>query len=636
MFAAEAVLVLRAQAVGIDIDIKGPLKALLDAVGGDVAWLGARIVLAYVAGFVALSLVAGALSWGVRGKRPGLWMVALALWLVWRRAVWTPALFDDVPYADLWLPFIVAHGEPWHPAVAALALVAVFVVVARRRRTELRLVVLAGLALAVCAARAISLPGPGAEHPLVILFGVDALRPDRLAALGGTRGVTPEIDRFVEDATLFTRAYTPIAATDAAWRSMLTARWPADHAVRYSLTRPEAQNAAYETFARAFKRNGYTTVFRTDCSRFHYETEASGFGVRLQPPQGAINFLFEKLRFRALSILDLGLVPEMTTNRALAGMYDARGDAETLARDVVRRSADGPLLYAYHATAAHFPGDPQFPFYRAFVPSSEPLARRLRMHFQPLDRDRIEARSREVDPYPTNAALYDELLAQGDMQFGVLRRALEDAGLYEDATIIVLSDHGEDFYEDRPELLGELSVHGALLNDAQYRVVLAVKPSARAGFPRVRRVDKLARLIDVGQTLLTLAGLPPLANAPGRSLEPLLRGAPLDDVLLLAETAFTHVAPDIFEPEHYAGALRSFEAYDLGKDGSVAVKKEVHAAIMREKDFGIFDGARWLVRWRDRSGQARFRCTDMNAVPVADGDCPPDWRAWLEDYASLP
>jgi arylsulfatase A-like enzyme len=600
----ELVLVLRAQAVGLSIDVKGPFRALLDAVGGELVWLALRIVVSYACGFALLAMLARALQWALRVKSAWLIFVAEIALLVWWRAVRTPALFDDLPGAETWLTPVVNLGEPWHPLLVAGAVLAV----ALYRGRERGAIVLASIGIVWCWTldwqREVK-----EKHPLVVMFGIDAMRPDRL----GT-GITPNLDRFVAESVSFTRAYTPIAATDAAWRSLLTARYPQDHGVRYSLTADELQDTKLDTFARAFTRAGWDTAFATDCSRFHFETEQSGFLTRHQPPRGAINFLYEKLRFRALPMLNLGVVPELTTNRALAGMYDAEDDARRVARDLITRAKVGPLLYAFHATAAHFPGDPQYPFYRQRVAADEPLGKRLRMHFQP-----IEQKARAHVDYQANAALYDELITQADMQLGVLLDALRKTGLYEQATIVVFSDHGEDFYDDLPDLRGELSVHGARLNAVESQIVLAVKtPSARA-----KTNDDLVRLIDVGQTLLDLAGLPVLPDTPGRSLAPLLRGESLPSALLLAETAFTHAAPDVFNPAHYTGALRSFEAYDLRKDGTVAVKPAVHSEIMLEKDFGVFDGTRWLIRWRDKSGLIHHRCTnepcDANWATLLDG-----------------
>src|SRR5262249_7137718 len=147
--------------------------------------------------------------------------------------------------------------------------------------------------------------------------------------------------------------------------------WPTETQVRYPLT-AEARWAELPTFPAALAKAGWKTDFSTDCSRFNFQPASSGFESRVQPPRGALNFALEKMRFRAVGMLAtnrLGAwwLPEMVDNRALAGIHDPFGYAQRLADRLLSDAADGPALFAWHATAAHFPGDPSYPHYRSFV-----------------------------------------------------------------------------------------------------------------------------------------------------------------------------------------------------------------------------------------------------------------------------
>jgi hypothetical protein len=134
----------------------------------------------------------------------------------------------------------------------------------------------------------------------VVVIGIDAFRPDRLKSQGGTGEVAPQVERFLADATLFTRAYTPIAQTEPAWRSLLTARWPHTTGVRYALT-ADSRLRLQPTFPQTFAQAGWRTVFATDCSRFHWEGPASGFDTRLQPPRA-----FDAYRIRPDGVVEMG------------------------------------------------------------------------------------------------------------------------------------------------------------------------------------------------------------------------------------------------------------------------------------------------------------------------------------------
>lgn len=619
LFAAETALVLRTEAAGLAIDIKGPFAALIDVAKASLPWLLGKVLLLYICvGAVGAALAHFAAT--IAGlRRVGFLCVfaALALLPLWARVQLTPALVDDLAPHEA-LAWLVDRAEPWYPQVAAAAALSSWLVrvfVHDRRRGALVALALGLVVSAIFATRLLT-SRPEDAQPVVILFGIDALRPDRLAAEGEARAVVPNLDAFVADATRFTAAYTPIAQTEPAWRSLLTGLYPSEHGVRYALIRAAERKPA-ETFAQRFAAAGWQTVFRTDCSRFNFQGPESGFAVRVEPPRGALNFLLEKIRYRGVAVYGgaagAWLLPELTQNRALAGFYDARAYAERVADDVVTRAAKGPLLYAYHATAAHFPGDAEYPFYRRFASKELPLARRLRMTFRPL--------ARGAKPLADDAgeALYDELLAQADMQLGVLLERLKRSGIYDRATIVVFSDHGEDFYEDRPALRGAMSVHGAMLNARENRIVLAVKPGTRKRGPMI--VDEMVRLIDVGPTLLALAGLPS-ALGHGRSLVPMLEGASIPQERLYLETAFTHVVPDAVDADHYAGARRDFEAYRLHADGLVEIEDATHDQIMLEKDYGAFDGKNWWITWRRKNGTAASKCV---------GECEASGlRRWFE------
>ncbi|MCY1015147.1 sulfatase-like hydrolase/transferase [Pyxidicoccus sp. MSG2] len=636
LFGGESWLLLGSGLVGVDIPVDGPYAALAAAVRPVVPGLLLRVAAVYAVAGAVLALAAAVLAraWGPRRSMPGELgegLVLLGL-LAWGHAISRPALFDDLPAVRPLLAWLVEHGQPWHPRAAAGAWLLLHAVLYVTRSGVPRRTLALGAAVAGALALLLGggwrWRGSEARHPLVVVIGIDAFRPDRLKSQGGTGEVAPHVERFLEDATLFTRAYTSVAQTEPAWRSLLTARWPHTTGVRYALT-ADSRLRLQPTFSQSFAQAGWRTVFATDCSRFHFEGPASGFATRLQPPRGAVNFLLEKLRYRALGVfadhaLGAAWVPEFIDNRALAGIHDPMGYAERLASRLVDESRQGPTLFAFHATAAHFPGDPVHPFYRRFVPPTEPLERRLRMHFAPVTPGAKGGWSREGAE-----ALYDELLAQADAQVGEVLEALRRTGRYDDATIVLLSDHGESFHADRPDLAGATPVHGARLSDEEYRVLLAVKPPKGRGSGPAE-VDALVRLVDVGPTLLDVSGLPALPLADGATLAPLLRGGTREPLPLYAETGFTHVLPEVFDAGHWPGAPRAFDAYRIRPDGVVEMGEEAHAAILREKDTAAFDGRRW---WRD-SPRA-----DGSVLRTCEGDCAgPDAYAletWLDSVQGL-
>jgi hypothetical protein len=163
------------------------------------------------------------------------------------------------------------------------------------------------------------------------------------------------------------------------------------------------------------------------------------------------------------------------------------------------------------------------------------------------------------------------------------------------------------------------------LGDEENRILLAVKlPKDRQGVTRGGRVEDLVRLIDVGPTLLELAGRSPMRGADGVSLVPLLSGETLPPLRLYAETGFTHASPDAFDPQHVAVAPRSIDAYQVRADGAIELRDSAHEAVMLEKDFGAFDGQRWIIRSRRKDGSIVERCA---------GQCDGLLANWLSEVS---
>ncbi len=127
-----------------------------------------------------------------------------------------------------------------------------------------------------------------------------------------------------------------------------------------------------------------------------------------------------------------------------------------------------------------------------------------------------------IDPDPpieaqwrTRVAYYG-LCTFLDRQIGAVRAALEKTALAENTIIVYCSDHGE--------MLGE---HGmwwkSTFYDGASRVPLIMSwpGQIEGGGLRVENVS----LVDIGTTLIDLAGTGPLPGASGRSLRSVLEGA---------------------------------------------------------------------------------------------------------------
>jgi arylsulfatase A-like enzyme len=115
-------------------------------------------------------------------------------------------------------------------------------------------------------------------------------------------------------------------------------------------------------------------------------------------------------------------------------------------------------------------------------------------------------------------ATYYGMCSRLDHQFGMLREALHDAGLYDDAAIFLFSDHG-DYTGD----YGIVEKTQNTFEDCLTRVPFIVKPPKEVAVkPRV--CDALVELVDFSATVYALTGIDPGYDHFGKSLLPVLSG----------------------------------------------------------------------------------------------------------------
>ena len=118
--------------------------------------------------------------------------------------------------------------------------------------------------------------------------------------------------------------------------------------------------------------------------------------------------------------------------------------------------------------------------------------------------------------------LYDAELAQIDEELGRFFAELESRGLFEDALVVVTSDHGEGFYEH------DLWQHSEIIYREVTRIPMIVKPP---GARSAQRVEGLVSQLGVFPTFLEAASLEsPFEHSDFISLSE--GGAPFPDVAL--------------------------------------------------------------------------------------------------------
>ena len=310
-------------------------------------------------------------------------------------------------------------------------------------------------------------------HGPVVLISVDSLRADRLPVYGHTQGHTPAIDALAADGIIFDRAYANAPLTLPSHTSLLSGRLPFATGVR--------NNAGFvvdegnRMLAEMLRDRGYATG-----------AVVSSFALRSAT---GIN--------QGFTFFDDGA--------ADAGQGVPQMDATGAWRD----DAASEQIAERWLTSTRSP--------RAF----------LFLHLFGPHRPRPTVGGAPGTPY-------DAAVSDADEVVGRLVKYLKANQLYDQSTIILVSDHGEGLGDHGEE------AHGLLVYDEALRVPFIVKPAASEDSGR--RVADVVQLADIVPTVLDLARAPVPSDLDGRSLTPLIEGDDFPARVVYSESMYPHYA----------------------------------------------------------------------------------------------
>ena len=333
--------------------------------------------------------------------------------------------------------------------------------------------------------------GSGTDSGNVLFVVVDTLRADHLPAYGYKSGHTPHLDAFAQDAVRFDQAFVNSSWTRPSFASFLTGRLPASHGV---MSKSAALPDDLVTLPETLNEAGYATAgFVTNFNVAPYFNFDQGFDhyVYLEP-----DYVLGADDASAKLLLMQFLRQRIEKQRARAGHVEpgtAYQDAPTVNQHV-SRWLDGAPSSAWFLFVGYMdPHDPYFPH----PYDGSGYSRAANQHPRP-------------DEAPKLRQLYNGEITFWDAHFGALVADLKKRGLYDDLTIVITSDHGEEFYEHGGYW------HGTTLYDEQVRVPLYVKlPKSRRGGTSVFH---WVQGIDIMPTLLKLQGIDAPAGVQGGDL----------------------------------------------------------------------------------------------------------------------
>ncbi|MFH0943924.1 MAG: sulfatase [Planctomycetota bacterium] len=336
---------------------------------------------------------------------------------------------------------------------------------------------------------------PPVEGPDVIVILVDTLRRDALGCYGNPRDPTPAIDRFARESTRFKNAISPSGWTLPAVASLLTGTWPSIHRAQGKVSRLTPLSPDVTPCTVPLQAAGYRTL-------------AVANAAFLSPLLG----------------LDRGF--DVFDHRH-AYNQEIRGAAESVDRALalLDLEPDHPAFLLLHLFDPHLDYDPPedpFRFTGGRTEPPPPLGMKacgdLCMPEDVVDPEAVEY----------VRAIYLAEVACVDRQVGRFLDELKRRGRYDEALVILLADHGEEFFEH-----GDFE-HGHTLYDELIKVPLLVKwPEGRGPVPGA--VAKQVPTLDLMPTVFDVLGLDTPASCVGRSLLETAWGGERTERLLFSE-----------------------------------------------------------------------------------------------------
>ena len=380
-----------------------------------------------------------------------------------------------------------------------------------------------------------------ASPPNIILIITDQQRYDTIRALGFPYMDTPNLDRLVHEGVTFTNCFITAPSCAPSRASLFTGYYP--HTTGILRNADRWTRSWVELLAGA----GYYCVNIGKMHTWPMETPL-GFHERYVVENKdrylEARWFFDEwdkgLRARGLVKQQREQYRQRPDYRERLGAFEWELPEDTQSDMFVGDMAtwwlstkpkpDGPLFMEVGFPGPHPPYDPipryAEPYMERELPlpnvteeelaSQPPAYKEYRQHSYEIDHDSVvhlldptrEQLHRQCAYYLANVTMIDE-------KIGEMLQVLDEKGYLDNAVVVFTSDHGDT--------LGD---HGHSQKWTMYEEIVHVPAVvwAPGRFDGGRTVDSLCQIMDLGPTILELAGVEPPESFEAKSLVPALEG----------------------------------------------------------------------------------------------------------------
>ena len=357
------------------------------------------------------------------------------------------------------------------------------------------------------------------QHNVLLLIS-DQHSKYHIGAYGDPLVRTPHLDQLASQGVRFTNAYCASPVCVPSRMSFMTCRTPSNNRV---WNNNHLLHSGIPTWAHGMGLAGYETAL---IGRMHFNghNQRHGFEHRPLGEYGAIHPGAPRLGAPIFKKITTATTGQSRAAVEVAGrgygsyhVFDEMVAEATCSyiHDKAKKPGDRPFAAVAGFLLPHCPflaHKELFDYYydRVDIPQhtpNEPAAirkfKQLRGLYPPLDDERIRVAR----------AAYFGMCEYLDRQIGRIVQSMRDTGLDKNTLIIYCSDHGE--------MAGE---HGCWWKSSYYEGSVGVPIIASLPGVIAQDVenDRICNLIDLGPTLIDMAGGDPLPDVDGRSLWPLL------------------------------------------------------------------------------------------------------------------
>jgi len=352
--------------------------------------------------------------------------------------------------------------------------------------------------------------GADSKPNLIFLFADDQ-NFDSLGCYGNQDVQTPNIDQLAADGLVFDRHYNTTAICMASRANVLLGQYEYKTGCNFNTGNLTASQFE-QSYPALLRKAGYRTAF------------AGKFGVVIEGKKNDPDSLFDVWGGGP------GQTNYVTSKNKSMAAYAKEYPHSTLSygafgRDFVKQStaADKPFCLSISFKAPHRPVAPDPKFDQVYVGKTftKPanFGRAAGAHFSEQSKKGRQYPRFEswgyADDFDAVMAKYHQLIYAIDVAVGMIRAAVEKAGVANNTIIIYTSDNG--YF---------CGAHGygskVLPYEESSRVPLIIYSPLHASAGKKQRSAALTGNIDFAPTLLDLAGLPIPTEMDGKSLVPLL------------------------------------------------------------------------------------------------------------------